>query len=95
MVFLTGQSWRELKSWYTGGDPDQGFWRCFADRHNQSLLSFLARIRSEKALNRTFPFTYDFKVTPLQAFFAARVEHKRNQLTVKAHQFHPLCVGVL
>ena len=23
-----------LKSWYTGGDPEQGFWRCFADRLN-------------------------------------------------------------
>ena len=43
----------------------------------------------------SFPFTYNFKVTPLQAFFAACVENKRNRLTVKAHQFHPLCVGVL
>ena len=31
MAFLTGQSWRLLKSWYTGGDPEQGFWRCFAE----------------------------------------------------------------
>ena len=23
MAFLTGQSWRVLKSWYTGGDPEQ------------------------------------------------------------------------
>ena len=34
-------------------------------------------------------------MTPLQAFFAAWVENKRNQLTVKAHRFHPFCVGVL
>ena len=29
--FLRGQSWRVLKSWYTAGGPEQGFWRCFAD----------------------------------------------------------------
>ena len=38
MAFLTGQSWRVLKSWYTGGGPEQGFRRCFADRLNQSLV---------------------------------------------------------
>ena len=25
MTFLTGQSWRVLKSWYTSGGPEQGF----------------------------------------------------------------------
>ena len=39
MKFLTGQSWRVLKSWYTGGDPQQGFQRCFADGLDQSLVS--------------------------------------------------------
>ena len=28
--FLTGQSWNVLKSWYTGGYLEQGFWHCFA-----------------------------------------------------------------
>jgi len=32
MTFLTGQSWRVLKSWYTVGYPEQGFRRCFEDR---------------------------------------------------------------
>ena len=32
MAFLTGQSWRVLKSWYIGGGPEQGFWRCFRRR---------------------------------------------------------------
>ena len=49
MAFLTGQSWCILKSWYIGGSPDQGLWRCFADGLIQSLLSFLARVRSETA----------------------------------------------
>ena len=31
IAFLTGQSWRVLKSWYTAGGPEQGFRRCFAD----------------------------------------------------------------
>ena len=30
--FLTGQSWQVLKSWYTGGDPEQEFQHCFADK---------------------------------------------------------------
>ena len=28
MAFLTDQAWRVLKSWYTGGDPEQGFRFC-------------------------------------------------------------------
>ena len=39
MAFLTGQSRRVLKSWYTGGDPDQGFRRCYADGLNQRFSS--------------------------------------------------------
>ena len=35
--FLTGQSWRVLKCWYLGEDPEQGFWRYFADRLNQKF----------------------------------------------------------
>ena len=31
VALSTGQSQRVLKSWYTGGDPEQGFRRCFAD----------------------------------------------------------------
>ena len=30
-VFLIGQSWRVLKSWYTGGGPEGRFRRCFVD----------------------------------------------------------------
>ena len=42
MAFLTGQSWRLLKSWYTGGRPDHGFRRCLADALNQKLSSVCA-----------------------------------------------------
>ena len=38
MDFLRGRSWRIPKSWYTGGDPEQGFYRCFTDKLNQSLV---------------------------------------------------------
>ena len=34
MAFLTGQSSRVLKSWYTGGGLKQGFQCCFADGLN-------------------------------------------------------------
>ena len=43
MSLLTGQSWRVLKSWYTGGGPEQGFLCCFADRLNYSLVSSVAQ----------------------------------------------------
>ena len=39
MAFLTGQSWRLLKSWYVCGDPEEGFWHCFADGPNKSVVS--------------------------------------------------------
>ena len=29
---------RVIKSWYTYGDPKQGFWRCFADGQNISKV---------------------------------------------------------
>ena len=43
MAFLTGQSWRVLKCWYTGGGPEQGFQRCCADRLNKRLISSSAQ----------------------------------------------------
>ena len=45
MAFLTGQSWRVLKSWSTGGDLEQGFPRFFADGLNQGLVSSLVQAR--------------------------------------------------
>ena len=38
MLLLTGQSWHVLKTWYTGGGPEQGFWCCFADRPIRCLV---------------------------------------------------------
>ena len=48
MAFLTGQSRRILKSWYTGEGPEQGFWRFFADGLNQSLVSSVAQASEEQ-----------------------------------------------
>ena len=45
MAFLTSQSWRVLKSWHTGGNPEHGFWRCFADGLNQSFVSSVEQAR--------------------------------------------------
>ena len=36
IAFLMGHSLCILKSWYTGGDLEQGFCHCFADGLNQS-----------------------------------------------------------
>ena len=35
-ALLTSQSWHTLQSWYSDEDQEQGFWRCFTDRLNQS-----------------------------------------------------------
>ena len=43
MASLTVQSWRVLKSWYTGGGPEQGFRRWFADVTNRCLVSSVAQ----------------------------------------------------
>ena len=43
MAFLTGQSWRVLKCWYTGGGPEEGFQRCCADGLNKRLISSSAQ----------------------------------------------------
>ena len=48
MAFLTGQSWCVLASWYTVGGPEQGFWRCFAHRLNQSLVLFAVQAIKNK-----------------------------------------------
>ena len=49
--FLTGQSWRVLKSGYTAGSPEEGFRRCFADGVNQSLISSARRLHMNKKRN--------------------------------------------
>ena len=46
MAFSAGQSWRVLKSWYTGGSPEEGFRRSLADGLNQSVVSSVAQARS-------------------------------------------------
>ena len=43
MPFVTGQSWRVLKSWYTRRGPEQGFRGCFACGPNLSLISCVAQ----------------------------------------------------
>ena len=43
IAFFTGQSRSVIKSCYTGGGPEQGFWCCFTDELNQSLVSSAAQ----------------------------------------------------
>ena len=67
MAFLTGQSLRVLKSWYTGGGPEQGFRRCFADVLNQSLVRSAAQATRNTDANSmpmrviAVEFVYSFK----------------------------------
>ena len=49
-AFLTGHSWRVLKSWYTGGRPEQEFRNCFADGLNQCLVSSVAQANKQAVL---------------------------------------------
>ena len=48
MAFLTVQSWRVLKSWSTGGGPEQGFRRWFADVTNRGLVSSVQATKKNK-----------------------------------------------
>ena len=48
------QSWCVLKSWYTGGGPEQGFRRCFADGLNQSSVLSGAQARSKGVSKRLY-----------------------------------------
>ena len=46
MRFKFLSTWQVLKSWYTGGDPEQRFGRRFADGLNQnSLVPSVAQAR--------------------------------------------------
>ena len=47
MAFLTDQSWRVLKSWYTCEGPEQEFRRCFTDGLNQSLVSSVTQAKNK------------------------------------------------
>ena len=39
MAFLSVQSWHVLKSWYTGGGPEQRFWHHVSDELNPKFIS--------------------------------------------------------
>ena len=38
MALLAAQSWCIIKSWYTGGGPEQGFRSCFAKKPVNTFL---------------------------------------------------------
>ena len=76
MVFLTGQSWRDLKSWYTVGDLEQGFRYCFADALNQSLVSYFFTLStagiSLRRTNRAGPDVVLLRVSWMCSFLNYR-----------------------
>ena len=79
IFFLTGQSWRVLKSWYTAGGPEQGFLHCLADGLNQSLVSSVAQGSSCKA----FEFvTFSGKLCLIACPFQQHFEHLNSGITV-------------
>ena len=67
--FLTGQSWRVLKSGYTAGSPEQGFRHCFADGVNQSLISSARRLEKKERTERDLCQASDaFSIMHILAF---------------------------
>ena len=54
MAFLTDQLWRILNFWYTAGDPEQGFRRCFTDEINQSLVSSVVQARIHLSIEHSW-----------------------------------------
>ena len=60
MAFLTGQSWRVVKSWYTGGAPEQGFRRCCADGPAFSFVCG-AGYQEARQLRDSFQNTHQYR----------------------------------
>ena len=52
--WFTGQSWRVLKCWYTGGDPEQRFQLCFADGLTRVKCHLLRRLGWPTIKNNAF-----------------------------------------
>ena len=56
VAFLTGQSWRALKSWFTGLGLKQRYQRCFAGELNQRFGSVCGagyRLRAQLLFTKT------------------------------------------
>ena len=52
--WFRGQSWRVLKFWYTGGDPEQRFQLCFADGLTRVKCQLLRRLDWPTIKNNAF-----------------------------------------
>ena len=48
------------QTWYTGGDPEQGFQGCLADGLNQSLVSSIAQTNASK-LDTTYSTDFQLR----------------------------------
>ena len=81
MVFLTGQSWRVLKSRYTVGDLEQGFRCFFAEGLNQSLVSYFLTLSiagiSLRRTNSAGPDVVLLRVSWMCSFLNCRKESSR------------------
>ena len=73
--FLTGQSWRVLKSGYTAGSPEEGFRRCFEDGVNQSLISSARRLGRWRRLKLNFCATVEIHIIYGQNIFTGRISY--------------------
>ena len=73
MASLTDQSWRVLKSWYTGGGLKQGFWRCFSDVTNRGLITYAKEAiypGCQRLFWRGFRFLSSLYSDPREKFFS-------------------------
>ena len=81
MVFLTGHSWRVLKSGYTVVDIEQGFRCSFADAVNQSLVSYSLNLStagiSLRRTNSAGPDVVLLRVSWLCSFFKLQKKSSR------------------
>ena len=75
------------QTWYTGGDPEQGFQLCLADELNQSLVSSIAQTNASK-LDTTYSTDFQLRaVIPNRTRSLAnikRAESMMNQSDLEA-----------
>ena len=75
MAFFNRPIMANTQTWYTGGDPEQGFQRCLADGLNQSLVSSIAQTNASK-----LDTTYSTDLWPIKK----RAESMMNQSDLEA-----------
>ena len=92
VAFSTAQPWCILKSWYTVGNPEQGFWRCFTDGLKKMFSSVCGTDQiqwvSLRGEHPSFTWCSDLRVIANQIIYHTFQENSRGLHTRLAMPNH-------